>query len=79
MRFHMEADPAAVKQGGRDIALGYELDVRFAFTAIAGQEFLLPRIAESTALFDKTLTKAEVKFQQYRKYDTNSTITFGDR
>jgi hypothetical protein len=79
MRFHMETEPAAVKRGTRDIALGYDLEVRFAPTTIAGQEFLLPQIAESTALFYKTLTKAEVKFQQYRKYDTNSTITFGDR
>jgi len=78
MRFHMETDPASVKRGKRDIALGYELEVRFAPTTIAGQEFLLPQTAESTALFYKTLTKAEVKFQQYRKYDTNSTITFGD-
>jgi hypothetical protein len=78
MRFHMETDPAAVRRGGRDIALGYELEVRFAPTTIAGQEFLLPQVAESTALFYKTLTKAEVKFQQYRKYDANSTITFGD-
>ena len=78
MRFHMETDTGFVKRRGRDVALGYELEVRFAPTTIAGQEFLLPQVAESTALFGKTLTKAEVKFQQYRKYDTNSTITFGD-
>jgi hypothetical protein len=79
MRFHMETDAGFVKRRDRDVPLGYELDVRFAPTAIADQEFLLPEVAESTGLFYKTLTKAEVKFQQYRKYDTNSTITFSDR
>ena len=79
MRFHMETDTGFVRRSGRDVPLGYELDVRFALTTIAGQDFLLPQVAESTALFYKTLAKAEVKFQQYRKYDTNSTITFGDR
>jgi hypothetical protein len=79
VRFHLETDPAAVRRRGRDIPLGYELDVRFASTAIAGQDFFLPLVAESTALFNTRLTKAEVRFQQYRKYDTNSTIKFGEQ
>jgi hypothetical protein len=79
VQFHLETDPAAVRRRGRDVALGYELDVRFAPTTIAGQEFLLPQSADATSLFYKTQTKAEVRFQHYRKYDTNSTITFGDR
>ena len=78
IRFHMETDTGFVKRSGRDVALGYELEVHFAPTIIAGQEFLLPQSADATSLFYKTLTKAEVRFQQYRKYDTNSTITFGD-
>jgi hypothetical protein len=79
MRFHLETEPATVRRGGRDVPLGYELNVRYAFSAIAGQEFLLPQVAEETSLFNTRLTKAEVKFQQYRKYDSSSTITFGDR
>jgi hypothetical protein len=79
VRFHLETDPAAVRRRGRDVPLGYELDVRYAPATIAGQEFLLPQVAEETSLFNTRLTKAEVRFQQYRKYDTNSTITFDDR
>lgn len=79
MRFHLETEPATVRRAGRDVPLGYELDVCYAFTAIAGQEFLLPQTAEETSLFNTRLTKAEVRFQQYRKYDSRSTITFGDR
>jgi hypothetical protein len=79
MRFHMETDTGFVRRSGRDVPLRQDLEVRFAPTTIAGQEYLLPQVAESTALFYKTLAKAEVKFQQYRKYDANSTITFGDR
>jgi hypothetical protein len=79
MQFHLETESATVRRAGRDVPLGYELNVRYAFTAIAGQEFLLPQVAEAISLFNTRLTKAEVKFQQYRKYDSSSTITFGDR
>lgn len=75
-RIQMESDPASVKDNGREMALGWQLDVRYGPAMIGSNEFLLPREAEEIARFGKTLTKAEIKFQQYRKYDSSSTITF---
>jgi hypothetical protein len=31
-----------------------------------------------TSLFYNTWTKVEIQYRDYRKYDANSTVTFGD-
>jgi hypothetical protein len=43
---------------------------------IGSTEFLLPQSAIQIALFNKTWTKAEIQFRQYRKYNANSIIKF---
>ncbi len=78
-RIQMESDPASVKEGGRELALGWQLDVRYAPAMLGSNEFLLPQEAVEIVRFGKTLTKAEIKFQQYRKYDSSSIITFDAR
>ena len=45
---------------------------------VGSNAFLLPQDAVEIGIFGKTLTKAEIKFQQYRKYDSSSNITFDD-
>jgi hypothetical protein len=77
-RIQIETEPAYVKRIGRKIAIGMQLDVRYGPATIASKEFLLPQQAIEIAPFGKTLTKAEIEFQQYRKYESNSSITFDD-
>jgi hypothetical protein len=55
-----------------------QLDVHYGMTTIESKEFLLPREAVEIVPFGKTQTKAEIRFQQYRKYDSNSNIRFDD-
>ena len=77
-RLQVETEPASVKRGGRDIAIGMQLDVRYGTVHIAEREYLLPLTATETAPFGKTLTKVEIRFDQYRKYDSSSNIVFDD-
>ncbi len=77
-RIQMKSDPASVKESGRELALGWQIDVRYGPVKIGSNEFLLPQEAVEIARFGKTLTKAEIQFQQYRKYDSSSIITFGE-
>jgi hypothetical protein len=76
--FQIETDLGEIMRSGRHVALGSRTEVRYAPVKIGGQEFLLPQSAEVAALFYKTWTKYEIRFEQYRKYDANSTIKFGD-
>jgi hypothetical protein len=76
-RIQMESDPTSVQDSGRELALGWQLDVRYGPAMIGSIEFLLPQEAEEIVRFGKKLTKAEIRFQQYRKYDSSSSITFG--
>jgi hypothetical protein len=76
MRIQIDAEPAAVVQKLSKIALGYEIDVRYALTPIGEKEFLLPQSAEETVRFGSTQTKVEIQFQQCRKYESSSTVTF---
>ncbi len=78
MRFQLKTEPASVKRGGRDIAIGMELDLRYAMTAIGSGEFLLPQHAIEMAPFGPTETKAEIDFRDYRKYEASSNIVFDD-
>jgi len=76
MRIQIEAEPASVVQKLSKIALGWKIDIHYAMTAIAEKEFLLPQSAEEIVRFGTTLTKVEIQFQQYRKYESSSTVTF---
>jgi len=73
-----ETEPASVKRGTQDVAIGMQLDLRYGPVPIGSNTFLLPQDAIEIGIFGKTLTKAEIKFQQYRKYDSNSNIVFDD-
>lgn len=75
-RIQIETEPASVVRDWRDLAIGVQIDVRYRPTTIASMDFLLPQQAIETARFGNTLTKVEIEFQQYRKYDSSSNITF---
>ena len=47
-------------------------------TTIASKTFLLPQQAIEVAPFGRLLTRVEIRFQNYRKYDSSSNITFDD-
>jgi hypothetical protein len=75
-RRHIESEPASVRRGIFKVALGWHIDVRYAMTPIGERKFLLPQNAEEIVRFGNSLTKVEIQFQQYRKYESNSTVTF---
>ncbi len=56
--------------------VGIQADVHYGLVEIAGQEFLLPQTVEEIARYHGTLTKVEMEFRDYRKYSSDSTITF---
>jgi hypothetical protein len=76
LRIEMETEPAWARLGGKPAAVGAQIDVRYGLTSISGRDFLVPLEATEIARFDKKLTKAEIKFQKYRKYDADSSIKF---
>jgi len=78
MHFHIETEPASVIRNGREVAIGMQSDVIYSPTTIASKEFLLPQHAVEIARFSKTFTKVDIQFQQYRKYESSSNITFDD-
>ncbi len=78
MYFHIESEPASIRRHGLAVAVGVRMDVRYSWVKIGEKEFLLPASAEEVAIFGKGWTKAEIKFDRYRKYDSSSTITFGE-
>jgi len=75
-RIQIETEPASLFRDGHERAIGVQIDIHYRPTAIASKEFLLPQQAVETARFDNTLTKVEIQFEQYRKYDSSSNITF---
>jgi hypothetical protein len=79
-QFRLESDFGEVqlKRAGPRFPVGFRLDVHYAPVAIGAQEFLLPHTVEEISLFDKTWTRVEIRFEQYRKYDANSVIKFGE-
>ncbi len=56
--------------------VGAQLEVDYAMTRIGEKEFLLPSRAIEIARFGNTLTKADIRFDQYRKYDADSSIHY---
>ena len=77
-RIQLASDAASVKMRGHDIAVGERLEVRYGPVTIGGKEFFVPLGAEEVAVFDRGLTKVEIEYGGYRKYDSKSTVTFGD-
>ncbi len=77
-RIQIETEPASVLRNGRRTAIGMKSDVSYRNTAIGSREFLLPQQAVEIARYSNTLTKVEIQFQQYRKYESSSNITFDD-
>jgi hypothetical protein len=75
-QFQMDSDVPTIKEHGHDIKIGTQLNVRYGPVTIGSKEFLLPQEAVSIARYHTRLTKAEIHFQQYRKYDSSSTVTF---
>lgn len=59
-----------------DKGMAMKTSIRFAPVTIAGKEFILPTTAEDISRSEKTLTRAEVIFRNYRKYDASSAIHF---
>jgi hypothetical protein len=64
--------------GTRLVNVGMELDIRYAPYSIAGVSYLLPSHAILKGLFHTTLTRADIDFDNYRKYEVNSNISFDD-
>jgi hypothetical protein len=75
-RIQIETEPASLVRDGYEQAIGVQIDILYRPVTIASKEFLLPQQAVETARFGNTLTKVEIQFEQYRKYDSDSNITF---
>ena len=52
------------------------VDLNYDYAEIAGRKYLLPLKAEVRAREGKLLTRNEVEFRSYRKFGTETTITF---
>lgn len=74
LRFQMESERASVTRRGQHVALGTQLDVRYGPTMIGSKEFLLPESAVEIARFGHTLTRAEIQFKDYRKFQVDTKI-----
>lgn len=76
LRIEIETDPAWAWLGGQRNAIGAQVDLRYGMASIGAKEFLLPLEAVEIARFGQTLSKADIKFRNYRKYDAESSIKF---
>ncbi len=77
-RLNIETDVGRANVQGHKVKVGRRLDVRYGPVTIGEVEFLLPQTAVDSALYYKTWTKAEIDFQQYRKYEASSTVKFDE-
>ncbi len=78
-RIQIETDRASVRRNGQNLTIGMQLDLRYGPTTIADREFLLPLEAVEIAPFGRTLTKVQIQFRQYRKYEASSNIIWDDQ
>jgi hypothetical protein len=60
------------------VDVGMELDIRYAPYSISEASYLLPSHAVLKGLFYTTLTRADIDFHNYRKYEVRTNITFDD-
>ena len=78
MRYQMESEPAEMRRLGFHFPVGLRLDVSYSPTVIAGKEFLLPSSAEAISWYDDDWTRAEMQFENYRKFEATSRILIPD-
>ncbi len=71
-------DPGVAHFGKRQIPVGLQLEVRYEPIEIGGNRYLLPSHAKLAGLFNTGITRADLDFSNYRKYSSNSTISFDD-
>jgi len=57
---------------------GLSADVRYAPAKIGDREYLLPSQAENVSRHGGTITKAEIRFSRYRKYDAETSLKFDE-
>jgi hypothetical protein len=78
MRIQMESEPATIARKWyfktHQLPVGQQLDVRYGPTTIGTKEFLVPEFVEEINRFGPHLTKVEIQFQKYRKFEANSKI-----
>jgi len=79
LRLQIESEPASVTRRGKQVAVGFQLDVRYGPTMIGSKDFLLPQSAVEIAPFGKTLTKAEIQFKDYRKFRVDTRIMVNEQ
>jgi hypothetical protein len=72
----IEAEPVSMIQNGSSSMPGWNIDIHYAMTVIGGGEFLMPQTSEATVRFGAWQTTEEIQLQQYRKYESSSTLTF---
>jgi hypothetical protein len=75
--FRIESDTPTVVFKGHKIVIGNNLEVHYTLTSIGDKQFLLPQDAGEVNRFHKRLTKVDIQFRGYRKFDSTSTVTFG--
>jgi hypothetical protein len=78
LRMQMRTEPGFVKRMAMQLEIGLNLDVRYGPVAIGGQEFLLPQESVEVSPFGKTTTRVEIRFSDYRRFDSSSSIRFDD-
>lgn len=76
LRIEIETDAAWAWLGGQRNAIGAQVDLRYGMASIGAKEFLVPLEAVEIARFGRTLSKADIRFRNYRKYDADSSIKF---
>jgi hypothetical protein len=76
VRIQMDTEPRSVIRSGHEVVLSVQLDVRYRPVLIGTREFLLPESAESIARYGTMLTKADIQFQSYRKFQADSKMIF---
>lgn len=76
MRIRIETEPATLVRPNAKIAIGWNIDIRYAMTEIAGKQFLLPQTAAEWSRFGGTQVRLAIGFRGYRKYEASSAVTF---
>lgn len=78
LRLQVRTEQEFVTRGTMKVEIGEDLDVRYGPVTIGGQEFLLPQESVETSPFGKTVTRVGIRFSDYRRFDSSSSIRFDD-
>jgi hypothetical protein len=76
MRIQMASESRPVTRSGHEVVFSSQVDVRYRPASIGATEFLLPDSAETIIRSDATLTRAEIQFRNYHKFQADSKIVF---